>query len=192
LGGAGQRPLQQVQLPAQQDSDNQQDWKSLGREAGKYEVQPNDNYWVISKRVYGTGAYFKALAEHNRQLVPQEDRLEVGQIISAPTISQLEETHPGLCPAPSRRETVRNRASFTKLRSPYVTGRTYIVEEGDTLFDIARYELGKASRWVEIYQLNRDLVGNDFDYLTPGLQLVLPGDGPAEKVTRRPGSVYQR
>ena len=36
--------------------------------------------------------------------------------------------------------------------------------EGDTLFNIARYELGKASRWVEIYEFNRDLLGKDFNY----------------------------
>ena len=51
----------------------------------------------------------------------------------------------------------------------------YVVEEGDTLFDIARYELGKASRWADIYNLNRDVLGKDYNYLTPGMQLVLPG-----------------
>ena len=25
---------------------------------GDYEVQPNDNYWTISERLYGAGAYF--------------------------------------------------------------------------------------------------------------------------------------
>ena len=36
------------------------------RSDGKYEVQPNDSYWTISERLYGTGAYFKALTQHNR------------------------------------------------------------------------------------------------------------------------------
>ena len=47
-----------------------------------------------------------------------------------------------------------------------------------TLFDIARYELGKATRWAEIYQLNRDQIGADFNHLRPGTQLVLPEDLP--------------
>ncbi len=79
--------------------------------------------------------------------------------------------------------------------SPYAGGRTYEVQEGDTLFDIARNELGKASRWAEIYDLNRDALGKDFDYLTPGMQLVLPTkDMPmsADKTTRRPGAGYDR
>ena len=167
-------------IPSKYGTDNFQ------REGGEYEVQPNDSYWIISEKLYGTGAYFKALAEHNRDQVPREEQLQVGQLISAPGVTELEETYPGLCPKPSRRETVRSRASFTTTRSPYVGGRTYVVEEGDTLFDIARYELGKASRWVEIYELNRDLLGDDFDYLTSGMELVLPDSEPADTVTRRP------
>ncbi len=52
--------------------------------------------------------------------------------------------------------------------------RTYVVREDDTLFDIARRELGKSSRWVEIYELNRERLGEDFEYLTPGMEIALP------------------
>jgi nucleoid-associated protein YgaU len=155
-------------------------------EDGSYKVRPNDSYWTISERVYGSGSYFKALAEHNRGKVPQENALAVGQRIAAPDVSELEELYPALCPKPSRRETVKSRANMVSTRMPYGGGRTYIVEEGDTLFDIARYELGKASRWVEIYELNRDLLGDDHDYLTAGLRLTLPSDQPAARITTRP------
>ena len=66
-------------------------------------------------------------------------------------------------------------------------GRTYIVQEGDTLSSIARNELGKVSRWAEIYQLNREALGRDFDYLTPGMRLVLPirESQSNERTTRR-------
>lgn len=53
-------------------------------------------------------------------------------------------------------------------------GRTYVVREGETLFDIARQQLGKASRWVEIYQLNRDRLGERLEFFRPGLTLILP------------------
>jgi len=158
---------------------------------GEYQVQPNDNYWVISQRLYGSGGYFKALAEHNRGRVPREDRLDVGEVISAPSVLELEKAYPDLCPKPSRRETVRSRGSLVSTRTPYAGGRVYVVEEGDTLFDIARHLLGKASRWVEIYQLNRDLVGDDPSYINSGMQLVVPEDEPAERVTRRPRPPYQ-
>ena len=76
-------------------------------------------------------------------------------------------------------------------RESYRGGRTYTVAEGDTLFNIARYELGKASRWAEIYDLNRDVLGKDFNYLTPGMKLVLPDNEKADVLTRRSGELYR-
>jgi nucleoid-associated protein YgaU len=51
--------------------------------------------------------------------------------------------------------------------------RLYIVRRGDTLSDIARSQLGKASRWPEIFALNRDVIANP-DRLIPDQVLVLP------------------
>jgi nucleoid-associated protein YgaU len=159
---------------------------------GTYVVQPNDSYWLISKSHYGSGAYFKALAEHNRPKHPDADRLRVGDSILVPDQSELEQTYPDLCPDPSRRKAVRRRASLVSARQQFSGGRTYTVEAGDTLFGIARFELGKGSRWVEIYKLNQDVLQDDFDYLTPGMQLILPEDS-GDSVTRRPDApVYQR
>jgi nucleoid-associated protein YgaU len=74
----------------------------------------------------------------------------------------------------------------------YHSGKSYTVVEGDTLFNIARYELGKASRWVEIYELNHDVLGKDFNYLTPGMKLVLPeGDRP-DVIAQPPSGTYRR
>lgn len=64
--------------------------------------------------------------------------------------------------------------------------RTYTVQNGDTLYDIARQQLGKASRWREIYELNKDLINTRWLDLEPGTQLVLPDAGP-EGLTERPG-----
>jgi hypothetical protein len=64
--------------------------------------------------------------------------------------------------------------------------RAYIVADGESLFDIARYELGSALRWVEIYELNRDLLGDDIQHLAPGTELLLPDRGspvPAQDPT---------
>ncbi|HEY4760147.1 MAG TPA: LysM domain-containing protein [Thermoguttaceae bacterium] len=74
------------------------------------------------------------------------------------------------------------------------SSRTYTVDEGDSLYDIARFELGKASRWVEIYDLNRDLLGNDIERLIPGTQIILPEDNSqnADPLTRRPITGYSK
>ena len=73
-------------------------------------------------------------------------------------------------------------------------GRTYIVAEGDSLFDIARNELGKASRWVEIYDLNADVLGKDIDTLTPGTRIVLPDDNAQRgaPLSRYPSMEYRK
>jgi nucleoid-associated protein YgaU len=159
------------------------------RDDGKYEVQPNDSYWTISERLYGMGVYFKALAQHNRGKNEGDERLQPGQLILAPTLAELEKSYPDLCPKPSRREAIesqsQSRASLVSGRGSYRGGRTYTVVEGDTLFNIARYELGKASRWAEIYDLNRDVLGKDFNYLRPGIQLTLP-DGQKSDVIAQP------
>ena len=166
------------------------------RDDGKYEVQPNDSYWTISERLYGTGAYFKALAQQNRGKGSDEDRLQPGELILAPTVAELEKSYPDLCPKPSRREALQSqsqsRASPVSSRNQYRGGRTYTVVEGDTLFNIARYELGKASRWAEIYDLNRDVLGKDFNYLTPGIQLVLPEGDKSDVIAQPPSNVYRR
>ena len=161
------------------------------RAGGAYEVQPNDNYYLISQKVYGTPAYFRALAEQNRGKAARPDRLTPGLVIATPPVAQLEQAYPDLCPKPERRETIRNRAAAAATISnvSYAGGgRTYVVQEGDTLSSIARNELGKVSRWAEIYALNRDVLGRDYDYLSPGMRLILPGkdQAGADRLARQP------
>lgn len=165
--------------------------------AGTYVVQPNDSYWVISERLYGTGAYFRALAQHNRSRIPDENRLRVGEQILAPDASELEKAYPDLCPKLAHRKAAQRRTSLTSTQNLVGAGRVYVVQQGDNLFDIARYELGKATRWTEIVDLNHQLLGadlNELNYLTPGMRLILPDDRqrPAANVARQPGSAYQR
>ena len=166
------------------------------RNGDQYTVQPNDSYWTISEKVYGTGGYFKALYEHNRKRSKVADELKLGQVLIVPDEGVLRRLYPDLCPKP--RKTVasaqqRLTSATGRLRGP---GRTYTVSEGDTLFEIARHELGKPSRWAEIYDLNRDVLGEDTDYLRPGTELILPaaGDNSPRNNTanRQPESLYPR
>jgi nucleoid-associated protein YgaU len=120
-------------------------------------------------------------------------------VLTVPPPAILEQTYPDLCPKARSKVAGVSGGSMIQAsaqRAP-AGSRVYVVEEGDTLFDIARYELGKASRWGEIYDLNRESLGEDFDYLQPGTQLVLPGGGPAatdspDSMTRNPAAPYRR
>ena len=170
------------------------DSSQYGFSDGKYTIQPNDNYWNISKKRYNTGSYFKAIAQHNRAAFPDPNRLDVGKEIETPNVSELERLYPDLCPKPEHRDAIKHRISAAGTVGRSAGATVYVVQEGDTLFDIARYELGKAARWAEIYQLNRDRLGKDFDYLTPGLELVMPSevassDQPVGTMTQRSGAL---
>ncbi len=52
----------------------------------------------------------------------------------------------------------------------------YLVQSGDTLSKIAREQLGEASRWREIFDLNRALI-SDPDKIFTGQVLVLRSSG---------------
>jgi nucleoid-associated protein YgaU len=173
---------------------SQYDFSDAAASNGKYTIQPNDNYGIISKKQYDTESYFKALAHHNRAAFPDSNRLDVGKEIETPDEAELVRLYPDLCPTPEHRDAMRRRMAAAGTVSRLAGANVYVVQEGDTLFDIARYELGKASRWAEIYRLNRDRMGKDFDYLTPGLKLVMPSesvpsDQPVGAMTQRSGAL---
>lgn len=52
--------------------------------------------------------------------------------------------------------------------------KTYTVKRGDSLSKIAKNELGKASRWNEIYQLNKSVIGSNPNLIYPGQVYTLP------------------
>ena len=66
--------------------------RPVGRrsETDSYVVEPNDNFWRISQKVYGTGAYFKALEQHNRGRgrIDGFAELHQRQIVDAPTLQR--------------------------------------------------------------------------------------------------------
>jgi len=162
---------------------------------GRYTIQPNDNLWKVSEKVYGNGRYFKAIYEHNKIKLPDPDRLVAGTEIAVPPPGILEDRYPALCPKQRKSVLVKPREVPASAQAPVAGSRgadVYVVAEGDTLFDIARYELGKAARWGEIYELNRDLLGEDFDYLQPGLELKMPARDAASSTARKSGSRYGR
>lgn len=177
----GMNPLAPENLFHQKGSEH------LHQPGETYRVQPNESYWVISQKTYGTGAYFKALAEHNRDRYPRPDQIMVGDVVSIPPAATLAQAYPDLCPRPRHQRPVGSEGIMRNASTQHLAagGRSYKVREGDTLFDIARYELGKASRWAEIYELNRHHLGEDFDYLAPGTDLILPAQGYSDPLTTR-------
>jgi nucleoid-associated protein YgaU len=152
-----------------------------------YSIRPGDTYWKISQRFYGSGAYFKALYEHNRRSLRDPDRVQAGVSLNIPDEATLRRLYPELCPAGTRKPTAAAGRATRAVATTRNTSATYVVEEGDTLYEIARRQLGKSSRWGEIFELNRDVLGDKLDALSPGTELVLPGDARRGSTTRQTG-----
>lgn len=55
-----------------------------------------------------------------------------------------------------------------------VGGGTYTVKSGDCLWKIAAAQLGSGSRWNEIYNLNKSVIGGNPNLIYPGQVLTLP------------------
>ncbi len=69
----------------------------------------------------------------------------------------------------------------------------YVVRRDDSLWTIAARELGDASRWRELYALNRKAVGSDPSYLLPGTVLRLPhgrSPKPTQVAVRQDDSLW--
>jgi len=127
---------------------------------------PNDSFWMISERAYGVGAYFKVLYHHNRSRFPHPDRLPVGEIVETPPVEELRRLYPEMCE--NLPESMLHEA-----KQPY-RRRLYSVRPNDTLYEIARRELGEGRRWNEIYRLNQARLGDRYDNLPADMQLLLP------------------
>ncbi|MCA9059410.1 MAG: LysM peptidoglycan-binding domain-containing protein [Planctomycetaceae bacterium] len=134
------------------------------------EVTEGDNYWTLSKKAYGTIRYFSALAVFNQNRIPDPRKMRPGMKILVPTAEVLEERYPELFDD-LQPKTVQP-AEFLVLENGQPA---YRVGERETLSEISERLLGRSSRWIEIYRLNRQTL-KDPNRLKPGMILLLPDD----------------
>jgi hypothetical protein len=91
---AGNVEDQPTLLPSPRDLNLQ----PIDAEARTQTVRPNDSFWLISERAYGSSVFYKALYQHNRDLFPQPDRLPPGTEVDVPPLNELRGLYPELCP----------------------------------------------------------------------------------------------
>lgn len=53
-------------------------------------------------------------------------------------------------------------------------GELYAVQKGDCLWHIAEGKLGSGARWVELYDANKDIIGDDPNTILIGMELHIP------------------
>ncbi|QDT64991.1 LysM peptidoglycan-binding domain-containing protein [Calycomorphotria hydatis] len=146
-----------------------------------YTVQKNDSYWRISKAIYGDARYYLALARFNAKRIPDPKRLRPGMKVLTPKAGVLHEQYPRLTPQDINGDTGEELANGFFINS---SGEpAYRVAKNDTLTHIAKNHLGRASRWVQIYEMNRDVI-KDVKSIRPGLVLRLPPDASRVRFAR--------
>lgn len=161
--------------PAMLETENQN--------GGEYIVKEGDNFWEISKKIYGTHGLFLALYEFNRGKVPSADLLRPGTILQVPerealkplaaTIAATEQPklgRPRVSPNVRRTSIAESGLFFREAGLP-----VYRVGKNDSLRKIALDHLGREERWEQIYNMNQELLKSEDD-MRPGLELRLPAD----------------
>jgi nucleoid-associated protein YgaU len=117
-----------------------------------YTIQAGDNFERIAIDWFGDPRKQSLIAIANPTVDPI--RLQIGQVIKLP---------PKETPLAIQRG------------EPTETGVViHVVRSGETLSDIAVAYLGKASRWEEIHDANREVIGDDPARLTVGMELRIP------------------
>ena len=150
-----------------------------------YTIRPGDNYWGISKAHYGSVRYFAALTEYNRDRIGDPQKMRPGMQVAIPEATALELRYPqlftGTVPSVATTQPTVITAGPGEF---FVSGSEpmYRVGEGDTLSSIAQKHLGRASRWEQVYTINRDVLPSP-DRLKPGTVLRLPRDASQIAVT---------
>lgn len=155
----------------------------------------------IAAAKYGkkSTAVVNAIYEANRTVITNPDNVPAGTKLILPDIAASKnrgtkappadvrqvETRPvdkpsGTSPEPkdSPRKTAKEskESPDTKIAERTPTHRTYQVRKNDRLMNIAKEQLGDASRWKEIYELNRDKFP-DPARIREGVKIKLPGAG---------------
>lgn len=168
----GRRPAGNVRSAGHRDSSGNkiQQVSAATEPCAVCEVQPDDTYWTISRRMYDTPRYFSALALYNQHRIPDPKKLRPGMKVLIPAPEVLHDRFPELFPETTSQGPLRTGYFLQPDGAP-----AYRVGERETLSEVSQKHLGRASRWMEIYRMNQSVL-KDPNRLKPGTVLNLPSD----------------
>ena len=128
-------------------------------EAKTYTVKKGDTLWSIAEGQTGSGYNFTDLATANK--LKNADMLEVGQKLTLPEMKPMTKT----VMAPDAQPKGESQAKIT------ITGDTYTVVAGDTLWSISERAYGTGYSWTQIATANKLKNANRIE---KGQKLTLP------------------
>lgn len=98
---------------------------------------------------------------------------DAGTIYYSLTITEYKKVHVRKIKVKKNKK--KGRAGKLQKRiSTKVMPNTYLVKKGDNLFNISRRFFGSGDRYMDIYKLNRNLIGSNPNHLLPDQVLVMP------------------
>ena len=154
-----------------------------------HEVRASENYWSISRQYYGVPGYFQALAHYNAGRIRDPRKMRPGMKVLVPSADVLHQRFPQICP----KGRVAARQTAQPEQPEFFIGEDGVprcrVGSGDTLSHVSRRHLGRASRWIQVYELNRDQLKSP-TALRTGMILRLPAD--ASRVQLLQSRAYRR
>lgn len=106
--------------------------------AGTYMVKSGDTLWSIAENSFGSGYNWVDIKKANNLT---SDKIEIGQKLTIPNIS-------------AKQPTVTKKTAVSETPQS-ISGDSYTVVKGDSLWKIAVSAYGDGYKWVEIARANK-------------------------------------
>jgi len=132
-----------------------------------HRAQPGDTFASLAMQYYGHEKHTQFLEAQNPH-VSDPNRIAVGALIQVPPLPVA--VSGGVAQGPAAKAAQPTASG----PSGAAAGRTYRVKSGDSFYGVARDVLGDATRWQELFELNKDVVGGDPKRLQVGQVIKLP------------------
>jgi nucleoid-associated protein YgaU len=116
-------------------------------------VKEGENPYRLAVHYFSDGSKFQLILDANPEIDPQ--RITVGTKLRIPNPAGISAVRPAPDPDPT-------------------PNGIYVVKKGDSLWVIAKRELGNGSAFTRILEANAELLGGDPDAIMPGMKLRIP------------------
>jgi nucleoid-associated protein YgaU len=140
-----------------------------------YTWQSGDSFRSVAAKYYGDAARFTLLRRTNEG----RDNVQAGEKILVP-VFDLDGAHgaaTAAAPPAAKGDAIAkpdaSKSAAAKLADASTGPRVHVVKDGESLWKIAKLELGDGGRWNEIYEANRDVLSKP-EAVHAGLKLRIP------------------
>jgi len=136
-----------------------------------YTWQSGDTYVNLAKKYYGVPTKFTLIknANEGREDIPAGEKI----LVPIFDVENVAAEPPAAPEAKPEAKTEVKKSNVAKAAPVSTGGRSHTVKKGESLWKIAKAELGDGGRWQEIYDLNKDKLKSP-EALRDGMKLQLP------------------